>query len=75
MTTEPSKELYEVVGSRTVAGVDPGGTVELDPAEVNIGALIAAGHIRARGGEVRGDAPPARGRAQAQGGQAGAETG
>lgn len=36
---------YRVVGSSRVAGVDPGGTVELDPDRVNIPALIAGGHV------------------------------
>lgn len=34
-----------VVGSRRVDGVSPGGTVELDPSEVNVAALVEAGHI------------------------------
>ena len=37
---------YEVVGRRRVAGVAPGGTVALDPARINIDALVQAGHIR-----------------------------
>jgi len=36
---------YRVVGSSRVAGVDPGGTVDLDPDRVNIPALIAGGHV------------------------------
>lgn len=36
---------YKIIGSRPVAGVEPGKTVELDLPEANIAALVAAGHI------------------------------
>lgn len=35
----------KVTGPNEVAGVAPGGTVELDPAAVNIAALVEGGHI------------------------------
>lgn len=35
---------YEVVGSRPVAGVAPGGVVEFDES-VDVRALIKAGHV------------------------------
>ncbi|MFI7042585.1 hypothetical protein ACIBI0_38410 [Microbispora rosea] len=38
-------DTYRVVGSSRVAGVDPGGTVDLDPERVNIPALVAGGHV------------------------------
>lgn len=47
---------YRVVGSSRVAGVDPGGTVELDPERVNIPALITGGHIA----PVKAPAKPAK---------------
>lgn len=31
---------YRVIGTRAVGGVDPGGIVDLDPAVVNIPALL-----------------------------------
>ncbi|MGH3978088.1 MAG: hypothetical protein ACRDRZ_03640 [Pseudonocardiaceae bacterium] len=34
-----------VIGDREVAGVGRGGTVDLDPATVDVAALVAAGHI------------------------------
>lgn len=40
-----SEDLYKVVGSRAINGVEPGGTTTLDPDQVNIPALIAAGHV------------------------------
>jgi hypothetical protein len=40
-----SDDLYKVVGSRAINGVEPGGTTTLDPDQVNIPALIAAGHV------------------------------
>lgn len=39
------KVRAKVIGPRRVGGVEPGGTVDLDPSEVNIGALVEAGHI------------------------------
>ncbi|WP_435111875.1 hypothetical protein [Nocardiopsis synnemataformans] len=36
---------YRVVGGSQVGGVDPGGTVDLNPAAVNISALIRGGHV------------------------------
>lgn len=39
-------EKHVVIGSRRIAGVAKGGTVDLDPAEYNIPALVAAGHIQ-----------------------------
>ncbi|MFF5988140.1 hypothetical protein [Prauserella flavalba] len=38
---------YRVVGTRTVCGVAPGGTVELDEdkTSLNVGALVEAGHL------------------------------
>lgn len=42
-----------VVGSRRVDGVSPGGTVELDPSEVNVGGLVEAGHIELDGSAVK----------------------
>ncbi|MGI5493881.1 hypothetical protein [Microtetraspora malaysiensis] len=36
---------YRVIGDCRVAGVEPGGVVELDAAAVNIPALIEGGHI------------------------------
>lgn len=38
-------ETYRVTGSRCVAGVEPGGTVELDLERVNVPALISGGHV------------------------------
>ena len=37
---------YEVIGPCPVAGARKGDTVELDPAAVNVDALIQAGHVR-----------------------------
>lgn len=42
---DSEKVRAKVIGSREVAGTAPGGTVDLNPAEVNIGALAEAGHI------------------------------
>lgn len=39
------KVKAKVIGAHEIGGVAPGGTVELDPAEVNIPALVEAGHI------------------------------
>lgn len=39
-------DRYEVIGPVPIGGVPPGGTVELDPEQVNIPALVHAGHIR-----------------------------
>lgn len=36
---------YKIIGPRPVAGADPGKTVELDLPEVNIAALVKAGHV------------------------------
>jgi hypothetical protein len=36
---------YTVTGPFPVADVAPGGTVDLDPEEVNVDALLAAGHV------------------------------
>lgn len=36
---------FRVVGPCEVAGVAPGGEVDLDPTQVNIPALEAAGHV------------------------------
>lgn len=36
---------YKIIGPRSVAGVEPGKTVELDLPEANIAALVKAGHI------------------------------
>lgn len=59
--TQTEKVRARVVGPRTVAGVAPGGVVELDPGQVNVSALVEAGHIkllaakaRPAGGEVAG---------------------
>ena len=39
---------YKVAGTKTVAGVDPGGTVPDDDLEgCNIDALISGGHLAA----------------------------
>jgi hypothetical protein len=38
-------DSYKVIGPCAVDGVEPGGTVELDPAVVNIAALVDAGHV------------------------------
>lgn len=40
---------YKVIGPRAVAGVEPGGTVELDEARVNVPALLSAGHVEPMG--------------------------
>ncbi len=45
MADKSDKVRAKVVGSQEVGGVAPGGTVDLDPAEVNIPALVEAGHI------------------------------
>lgn len=37
---------YRVVGPRTVAGVAPGGVLELDETRLNVAALVQAGHVR-----------------------------
>ncbi len=34
-----------VIGDREINGVPKGGTVELDPDETNIDALVSGGHI------------------------------
>lgn len=38
---------YKVIGICTIAGKKRGEVVELDPEQVNISALIAAGHVEA----------------------------
>lgn len=40
------KTRVTVIGDLPVAGVDKGGTVELDPAETNIDALVEGGHVK-----------------------------
>ncbi len=35
----------KVVGSCQVGSIQPGGTGELDPNEVNVPALVAGGHV------------------------------
>lgn len=40
-----TKRRFHVVGPHAVDGVAPGRTVTLDPEQVNIEALIEAGHI------------------------------
>lgn len=37
--------LYRVIGSQAINEVEPGGTTTLDPDQVNVPALIAAGHV------------------------------
>jgi hypothetical protein len=49
---------YRVIGQQAVAGVQPGGTVDLDPAEVDVAALQAAGHIEPV--KARAERPKAR---------------
>ncbi|MDH2425782.1 hypothetical protein [Sphaerisporangium sp. TRM90804] len=39
------KVRARVVGTCEVAGTAPGGTVDLDPEQVNVPALVEAGHI------------------------------
>lgn len=56
----------KVIGTRAVAGVAPGGTVELDPERVNIAALVDAGHV-----EPAGSAPARKARADESGGSGG----
>lgn len=36
---------YKIIGTRSVAGKQPGATVELDMPDANIAALVAGGHI------------------------------
>lgn len=38
-------ETYTVIGAQRVGGVEPGGTIELDPDRVNIEALVRGGHV------------------------------
>ncbi|MEU8379777.1 hypothetical protein [Streptosporangium sp. NPDC048865] len=45
MAEKTEKVRAKVIGSRVVAETAPGGTVDLDPEEVNIPALVEAGHI------------------------------
>lgn len=45
MADKSDKVRAKVVGQHEVGGVAPGGTVDLDPAEVNIAALVEAGHV------------------------------
>lgn len=45
MADKSDKVRARVIGSHEVAGVAAGGTVDLDPAEVNVPALVEAGHI------------------------------
>jgi hypothetical protein len=45
MADKSDKVRAKVVGTCEVAGTRPGGTVDLDPDEVNIPALVEAGHI------------------------------
>jgi hypothetical protein len=40
-----SNPKYRVVGVCDIAGVAPGGVVALDPDEVNVDALVMAGHV------------------------------
>lgn len=44
-----------VVGPRTVGGIVPGKSGELDLPDANIAALVKAGHIRLAGGPVPAD--------------------
>lgn len=46
MAEQKGPPRFEVVGPCRVAGAGKGETVQLDPAVVNIDALIAAGHVR-----------------------------
>jgi hypothetical protein len=43
---EKNTVTAEVVGEHPVADVAPGGTVELDPAAVNVEQLVASGAVR-----------------------------
>ena len=45
MADKSDKVRARVIGTCEVAGTSPGGTVDLDPAEVNVAALVEAGHI------------------------------
>lgn len=55
----------EVVGPslitdvRTNTGVGAGGTVELDPEETNVAALVAGGHVKVIPAETKAKAKPA----------------
>lgn len=40
-----AEQKYRVIGTATVAGVKPGGTVTKLPAGTNVRALIKAGHL------------------------------
>lgn len=40
------KVKARVTGSRAIAGVETGGTVDLDPEVTNVEALIVGGHIK-----------------------------
>lgn len=46
MAEQKGLPSFEVIGPCRVAGAVKGETVKLDPAEVNIGALVEAGHVR-----------------------------
>lgn len=46
MAEQKGPPRFEVVGPCRIAGVGKGEAVQLDPATVNIDALIAAGHVR-----------------------------
>lgn len=43
----------KVIGENTVAGVEPGGYADLDPAVVNVDALVAGGHVELSKIDVR----------------------
>ncbi len=45
MADKSEKVRARVIGAHEVGGVAPGGTVDLAPAQVNIPALVEAGHI------------------------------
>lgn len=36
---------YKVIGDLEIAGAAKGETVELDPEEINVDALVASGHV------------------------------
>jgi len=52
--------VYRVAGEHIVAGVEPGGTVELDPDVYNIPALVAAGHLEPVPDDPEPEAPAGR---------------
>lgn len=60
MTEENKLVRATVVGSCRVAGVEPGGTVELDPELVNVPALVEGGHIELQDTPAAAPAPGAK---------------